>query len=158
MNESQTVSTASKWGIGVWLLYGGFVVFILAVVLFASFQDFELVRDNYYQKDFVYQKHLEDSRRIEGLRFKPAIAYDRANQEISFAFPDSAKVTGIKGTLELFRPSDATLDKTLAISLNEDKKMIVNAGDLTAGVWRVRVGFTLDTLDYYLEEMVIVER
>ncbi len=44
--RKQTMTEKRKrlsWGVGIWILYGGFVLFILACVGFASMQSFDLV-------------------------------------------------------------------------------------------------------------------
>lgn len=157
MTEPQPTTEKSHWGKGVWLLYGGFISFIIAIVIFAAMQRFDLVQEDYYQKDLAYQGHLEKSRRIESLRHKPRIEYSRSDRAVRFAFPDSARFNSISGELELFRPSDATLDKTMAISLDRDKRMTVPTENLQPGLWRVRVNFTLDSVDYYIEDMFTID-
>ena len=41
----------SGWSTGITILISGFVIFMLALVGFSSFQSFHLVETDYYQKD-----------------------------------------------------------------------------------------------------------
>ena len=53
----------SKWGYGVAFLYGGFVLFMLSIVFYVSFQDFQMVEDDYYRKELVYQDQIDKMER-----------------------------------------------------------------------------------------------
>lgn len=158
MSKAKQIRTNSGWGLGVWLLYGGFVLFMSGVVLFASFQQFDLVRDNYYQKDMKYQEHIEKIRRVESLLHQPSISYDYSSQTILFAFPDSVTMGIVTGEIELFRPSNSALDQTLPVELDNDNRMVIPADSLAIGVWRVRADFAIDGVTYYFEQMIIVQK
>ena len=55
------------WGKGVWLIFGGFVVFILGCVAFASMQRFDLVTTDYYARQIAYQDQIEKNARTAQL-------------------------------------------------------------------------------------------
>ena len=59
--------TKSNWGKGITILISGFVIFMLGLVGFASFQSFNLVETDYYQKEINYQDHIDKVKRTSVL-------------------------------------------------------------------------------------------
>lgn len=56
-----------SWGIKIFSLYGIFVLFVLAMVLFTMTKDVGLVTDNYYEKELTHQEHIDKLKRTEAL-------------------------------------------------------------------------------------------
>ena len=52
-------SKKSAWGIGIFAGYGVFIIFVLALVLYASIQDVQLVEESYYEKGLAYQDRID---------------------------------------------------------------------------------------------------
>lgn len=151
--SKQNVNTG--WGTAVWALYGVFVVFVLALVVFASVQSMDLVEPDYYQKGQRYQQRIDRMNRVRNLETSPKILYERLQQHITVTFPTSdAAVPG--GTITLFRPSDAGKDVVVPIQTDEMSRQYVSTASLARGLWRVKVEWRLGDADYYHENVVFV--
>ncbi len=150
MKENKTKK--SNWGIGIALLYGGFVVFILSVVIFSTMQDFALVEDNYYQKSLVYQNKIDMMNNTANLTIKPRVIVDANENLLTIKFPDSLAKTGINGTAHFFRPSDKRADQIIEISLNENSEMIIPTTRFLKGFWILKLSWESSQLSFYQEE------
>lgn len=143
-----------SWGVGIWILYGGFVLFILACVGFASMQSFDLVEDNYYDKGIKYQGQIDKIERTRALAEQPAIQYNNAGA-IAITFPESLAENQLKGTIALYRPSNSRYDKVIAI--NGKRRTDIPMDSLPTGLWKVKLDWQYDGQSYYNEETVIIE-
>ncbi|MBU0985393.1 MAG: FixH family protein [candidate division Zixibacteria bacterium] len=144
----------SQWGLAVYALYGGFVVFVLAMVVFASFNDIQLVTPDYYQQELAYQERIDRSRLTIERQAIPGVVYESENNRITVSFADTWPPDQYEGTLALFRPSDAALDITLPVRPDSVLHQSVGAAGLARGLWRVQITWNVGELAFYSEQTV----
>lgn len=145
----------SKWGFGVFILYGGFVVFILSLVIFTTRHDMQLVDKDYYQKDQAYQEQIERINRTNQLDEKLAITWSSASGNILIKFPVE-KNKQISGNIKFFRPSNAQLDFEVPIKIDSLSVQEIDSRPLSRGYWKVIANWTVDSIEYYQQEPLII--
>jgi hypothetical protein len=144
----------SFWGKGVWLIYGGFVVFILGCVAVVAMQHIDLVESDYYEKGLDYQKQIK---RIElGSREAPSVAINTNNKSIEIDFNPSVITTDFKGTILFFRPSDSRLDFEIPLKLETSGSQNVLDNRLKSGYWRIKITWQAGHESYYSEHQIFV--
>ena len=156
-NMTSTNPKKSRWGVGIFALYGGFVIFILICVAFASLQDFDLVAQDYYQKGIEYQTQIDKLNRTAASGDAPTIGFDRQSRSILVAFPQTKTSALAKGTVTLFRPSNAQWDRTIPLDLASDGKQSIAAETFAKGRWRVKVDWSVGDTSYYAEDFLDLE-
>lgn len=144
------------WEFGIWIFYGGFVIFILACVGFASMQQFDLVEDNYYERGIGYQTNIDTQNRTAQLPEKPVIALEDG-VSIRIAFPASFAASDLAGQLLLYRPSDSQYDRQMPVVLDSARSMHISMADRPNGLWKVKLNWQYAGQSYYSEETIIVE-
>lgn len=140
----------SKWGVGVFSLYGSFVFFILILVMFVSIQKFDFVEDNYYQKELVYQEQIDRIARTNNLEGKISVEFLANLEKIQINFPVAIS-NEITGTIKFFRPSNSNLDFELPIQLDSLMTQEVDAEKVVRGYWQIKINWSSDSIDYYSE-------
>jgi len=144
----------SRWGIGVWLLYAGFVVFMLSLAAWAAMQRFDLVEQDYYEQSLTYQQRIEQSQRVlQG--YQPLLDYNHASQELSLCF-DSLIVPDDAGEILFYRTSDARRDFRVALHVGPDRCFHLSDRRLIPGYWRVKCLWVREGLERYWEGHVFV--
>ena len=147
----------SKWGWGMFGLYGGFVVFILAIVFFCAMQDIQLVANDYYEQELVYQGQIDKVNRTGALSTALTVVYDKLDQQIEIAFPTDLDLSTLNGTVTLFRPSNARYDQTLAVQVDDFGRQFIETDKLMPGLWKVKIDWQVGEAEYYSEDMVVIE-
>ena len=155
MNEKKKAD--SKWGWGIFVLYGSFVMFILSIVFYASFQNFELVEKDYYQKEMNYQSQIEKESKSVRLSSKITIAFESTDKKVTISFPNDFELDEITGEVYFFRPSNSNLDFKLPLKLNENYLQEVNSDNLVDGLWKIKINWTATGNEYYFEDTVIIK-
>lgn len=150
MEEKKTKK--SHWGIGIAFLYGGFVLFIMSIVIFSVLQDFTLVEDNYYQKSLVYQNKIDMMNNTSKLSIKPFVKIDTNKKMLTITFPDSLANLGINGTAYFFRPSDKRADQLIKLTLNKNSEMVLPTTRFLKGLWVMKLSWESSQISYYQEE------
>ncbi len=138
-----------SWSYKIAFLYIGFVVVILTGVIGSTFQDFDLVKEDYYEAEIAYQDRIDEIQHFIALEAKPVIALQEGLIEIRF--PDALQAAS--GTVHLYRPSDAELDKIIPLELKDGIQQIPTAL-LKKGRWRVQMEFEALGTGYYQEQSV----
>lgn len=146
-----------SWGVGIWLLYGGFVLFTLAIVAYASLQDFDLVESDYYEKGVAYQTQIDRLERTRALVDQPRVVVNGSARTLTLLFPKQFDAAKVSGGVSLYRPSNSAYDRTDAIRLTADREQIVSMADLPPGLWKVKLDWQYDGVSYYNEEVIVLE-
>jgi hypothetical protein len=140
----------SKWGIGVFLLYGSFVFFILMLVMFVSIQNFDMVEKNYYKKELAYQEQIDRIERTNQLENNISIDFSSETGNIQIKFPVE-KSNRVSGTIKFFRPSNANLDFELPIQLDSMMIQEIVSEKVLRGYWLIKIIWSADSIEYYSE-------
>jgi len=151
------VKTRSRWGWGIAALYGGFVLFILVIVGYASMQRFDLVDRDYYDRGLAYEDQLQRINRTRALPDQPRYEYSGASNEIVLHFPKSFSPDAVSGTITLFRPSTAALDFAVPLKLDTDLTQRLANPKLVGGLWRAKLAWAAGGKEYYDEQVILVE-
>jgi nitrogen fixation protein FixH len=118
----------------------------------------DLVSADYYEQELKFQGQLDRLNRTSRLGAKASAAYDPAKQCITLSLPPGETNRVVTGHIHLYRPSAAGLDRELDLQTDTAGKQNVNAANLLPGRWKVRVSWTADNQDYYLDQEIIVPR
>jgi len=145
----------SKWGVGIFSLYGGFVVFIVSLAIFVSMQEVQYTEANYYEKGLAYQDKIEKIRRTSQLTDKLMISQETGAIQIGYS--DSSSYDKIEGAIKFFRPSNAKLDFELKLNLDQGGSQLIKTDILTSGLWKIQVDWQINSVEYFIEKTVYLE-
>ena len=137
---------------------GFFVVAILCIVTFIAFamrQREDLVSADYYEREVRYQSQLDSMNHSQSLAAQAVVTFEPARQWIVVTLP-LAQTRGATGSIHLYRPSDARLDREMPLALNVEGIQRLEAKELRDGLWKVRVQWSAGGQDYFVEQPVIV--
>lgn len=154
MSEERKKSSA--WGIGVFALYGLFVVFVLGLVMYASLQDVQLVEESYYEKGLAYQDRIERMQRSRDLVGTLDILHRIGEHRILLSLPAADTNSIISGEVHLLRPSNSRLDRFVDLQLGREKTQSIDTEDLARGLWRVEVNWQMDSAGFYTESEIMI--
>ncbi|UJP66867.1 FixH family protein [Mongoliitalea daihaiensis] len=137
------------WGKGIILTLTAFAGIIISMVVICVRQDdIHLVTQNYYEEEIKYQDQIDKMINANQLDYE-AMAYDAQRRLIELNLPK-----GSKGTLHLFRPSDARLDQKLDFDIQDDEANAINLSELKPGYWKIKMTWVEDETSYYLEKKI----
>jgi hypothetical protein len=144
-----------NWGTKIALIYGGFVAFIIAmVVLCVKQNDIHLVSKEYYKEEIAYQDQIDKLTNTQQLHGQMGFQYIGEKQVVEFFFPKS--LTDASGEILFFRPSDARKDVKIAVDMDEAGKQIVPVSSLDKGLWKVKIKWNAQSKDYFSEQVLVI--
>ena len=125
-------------------------------ITFCSRHPADLVAADYYEQEIRYQSHIARLQHAQQPAARAMVTYDAKTKLISIALPLNYPQTKASGTIQLYRPSATNLDRQLKLAPDEHGLQTINASSLLPGLWKVRVSWTADEKDYFLDEKIVI--
>ena len=155
-NMEPTKQSGKTWMWGIVISILTFMAFFVGFAIWTSFGDVELVYDNYYAKDVVFEQQIRRVERTDALEIKPRIVYDQSSQFLTLKFSPEMGHRQPVGEILLFRPSDLHKDRLFTLDLSGDSLQTIRVQDLDPGLWRIKLDWKSGDKEYYLEQMLTV--
>jgi len=136
-----------------------FVIFGSALatwIIYAFHEDMDLVRNDYYQEEILYQQQLDRLNRTQPFRAEVRITHDKSLQAITITLPAAHTQHLVMGCIQLYRPSDAKLDRSVPLSVDSSGTQRIDAKRLRPGFWKVRVTWTAGGQEYFFDQPLVV--
>lgn len=135
--------------------------FVIAIIFSAVFVTVavrhhdDLVSADYYEREVTFQKQLDSMNRTQSVAAKTAVRFDMAEKAIVISLPQ-AQLAKATGNVHLYRPSDARLDREFPLALGVDGTQRLDTKPLAEGLWKVRVTWTANEQEYFIDQSVLV--
>lgn len=137
-----------------------FAIFISSVVAFAIFaigQPVDLVKKDYYSDEIRFQTQIDREARTRPLTNQIAVLYNPSAKQIQIQLPSAHAASDLKGTVQLYRPSNASLDRNEALVLNAQGVQQLNADRLEPGRWQVKLRWSTQGEEFSFDQPILIE-
>lgn len=150
----------NPWPVAIIAWFAIFMTFTVIIVTYLSRQKVDLVQTDYYDDEIRYQEQLDRLNRTEKIKSEIAVVYDSARKAIAISLPGGADQRApdkkISGHIRLYRPANQALDREIKLSLDNTGSQIIDTRDLAAGLWKVRIYWSVGGQDFYFNQAVRV--
>lgn len=143
-----------NWGTGIAVFYITFVIAMLTFVFWTTGNNRDLVTDDYYAEELVYQKTIDNKARANELVGEVSIS-SRIGR-IDLKLPEGMNNKFIKGELFLYRQDDKRKDtkfqfegSRLDFSFNSEK--------IVTGRWKAKLSWAAEGKEYYFEDNIWIK-
>ena len=123
-----------NWGWKIALLYGGFVVLMILMVIRASSEKVELVTKDYYEEELRYQQRIDHTRMADSLHLQPSWTIEKSKVSVRFSGHDHE---ALSGTITFYCPSDEHRDFKYPFTTVADSLMVIEHAGLHSGTYRI---------------------
>jgi nitrogen fixation protein FixH len=144
------------WPVGIIATLVLFFAGTIGLVVMACSQRSDLVRPDYYEQELAFQKQIDRADRVQHLATGADAAYDAAAKQLVISLPVAQAPRGARGQIQLYRPSEAGLDRQLELQLDAGGQQRIDAANLRGGLWRVRVNWTAGGVEYFIDRKVVI--
>lgn len=143
-----------NWGWGILIVLMIFIAFMSNLVYKSSHVNVDLVSENYYEKEIKYQEQINREKNSLGLRENLII--DKSMGFIKITYPRGYSGREISGTIQFFKPDNASLDYTETASCNGNNEQIINTKTMKSGWWEIKINWSYQGTDYYKSEKILL--
>jgi hypothetical protein len=149
-------TTRNLWPLGIISVLVLFFVGTVGLIVMACSQKTDLVSADYYEKEIKFQGRIDQVERTRQAASQSSVTYDAAGKYITILLPPTQAQRDIIGRIELYRPSAAGMDRAVNLTPDANGAQRVDAADLAPGLWKVRVSWTVEKQDYFLDQKIVV--
>lgn len=143
------------WGHGLVIALGTFMLFILSLIFIFTrgWQNAEMVSDNYYEDELVYQQVIDAKNNADALNEKPKYAQNANGIQIQF--PKSITIDKQEVDFHLFRTDDAKLDVEKELKADGAGRIHIPNQILFPGSYTLKINWSTDGKPYQVDYDVL---
>ena len=158
MNPSAPAPTLrvpfNPWPWSLLVFFAVLLTSIASFVVFAVRQNQELVRPDYYEQELRHEAQMDRVQRTRALGGQVSLGF--ADGFLSVSLPASHVAQGITGTVRLYRPSDARLDREMTLSPDASGHQALEVRPIRPGLWKAAVQWTVGGVEYFHEAPIVI--
>jgi hypothetical protein len=132
-----------------------FATFLATFVVWALGQKQDLVAPNYYEQEIRYQAQLDRVNRTQAQAEQTTVRFDAVKNCIVISLPVAQSLV-TNGRIQFYRPSSAKLDYEVPLATNVAGVQTLDAKAMAAGLWKVRVQWSVNGKEYFFDQAVVV--
>ena len=136
------------WPLGLTLTISFFAIVLLAFVAWSTTQRVDLVAEDYYEQELVFQDEIDRRQRSADPAHRPEV--DLTERTLVVSFPS----TGLPdvGEIKLYRPSNSDLDRTFEVALDPEGRQRIDLDDAAVGAWWLELRWTIGDEEFSWKE------
>jgi len=142
-----------NWGHKIIVVFVVFVVGMLFLAYKSSTQNIELVTEDYYAKELVYQQKIDESKRTASL--SSPVEIKLINHVLTIRFPKDFVTKEITGDATFYCPSDEKKDIHQQFTVT-DSVVSIAVPDNYHGLNYVKINWAVEGVNYYYEQKIII--
>lgn len=143
-----------SWSSGIVLVYSVFALALLGFWYFSTHHKIELVTDNYYEQELNYETTIAKIRNTNTLADKPVFMINKQKNLLVLQMPAAVNPAVLRGKINLFRPSDAKMDRSFNLLCDSLNQQVIPINGLQPGKWRLKFDWTDGQKGYYQEQVI----
>jgi hypothetical protein len=140
--------TKLSWGTRIAMLYVGFVVLMIVLIVGSMRQSFDLVSKDYYAEEIAYQNTIDASRNQSEL--SAAALVDVQPEKVLITLPAEFKGREVKAELHFYSPVSASLDDRFKYS-TVNGEIAVARKELKDVSYKLKMNWECEGKKYYQE-------
>jgi hypothetical protein len=138
-----------SWGSGIFLFILLFLAACFAFIIYTSRTKWSLVEEDYYPKELRHEEKLVKMRNANGLKEQLQFRMDKSN--LILQFPSDFRGKSMNGNVNIYRPSDETLDLIFPVSADTSLVQLIPINKLRHGRYVIKVEWSSEGKEYYKE-------
>lgn len=143
-----------NWGTGIALAYTTFALATMGFVAFAMTKNVDLVSPEYYARSLEHDARMAAVANAAALGAALEVVVQSEDRTVQVRWP-VAMAAHVQGTATLYRPSNAALDRSMALAPDPEGRQQFPLDGLASGHWRLQLEWTAQGVTYYAERDIV---
>ena len=135
-----------SWGTKIAILYTGFVVLIVSLVGASMFKKVDLVSDDYYHQETIYQQRLDATN--AGNELSEPLSISTNKTIVMLQFPSVFRGKSLHANIHFYAASNSSADRIFDLQTDEGLLNIEKA-KLAKAPYEVQVSWNVNGKEFY---------
>lgn len=155
-SEAQSTSRWNPWPVSIISFFAIAILFTVGFVAFCTRHPADLVATDYYEQEVQYQGRIDRLQRAAHTGQKASASYDFQTKQIQISVGGISDAAAATGSIQLYRPSAMAQDRKIALALDSTGTQRIDASQMSPGLWKVRMSWTVNQQDYFLDQQLVI--
>ena len=142
-----------NWGVGITVLYIGFVAMILGLVGMSMSQNIDLVTEHYYEEELEFQNKIEKKQRSAAL--PNPLTWQVNEGGIAIIYPDGITEKRLSGEIKLYCPSNKKNDRSFSV-LAKNNRQVIPIVNIPEGNYHLQIDWKNSDQTYWSEDVIVI--
>lgn len=142
-----------NWGVGIAILYLGFVAMILVLVGMSASQKIDLVTDHYYEEELQFQDKINKITRAKALA--EPLVWEVNNSGVMIHYPKVLSGKTITGKVKLYCPSNEKNDRTFNLD-SKNSEQLIPSSKIPEGRYHLQIDWKNGEKTYWNEDVILI--
>lgn len=142
-----------NWGTGIALTLIGFAMFMSFMVYKAMQQDFDLVSEEYYADELVYQDIIDQ--KTNALKLTDKASLKMTDKEVYLMLPTDFEGKAKSFEVLMYCEQEADNDFTFDHQNTTENKFSIPFKTFSTGKWIAKVKLHCEGIDYYFDPEIV---
>lgn len=143
-----------NWGTGIFIVIVLFLGACAAFIIYSRGQKWSMVEEDYYPKELRHEEKLVKMRNANSLIDPLTVTMEQLN--VVIRFPDVFKGKELKGKIDIYRPSDESLDLVIPLAPDTTLIQMIPLKRLSRGRYVVKVEWSSGGKDFFKEQDIFI--
>lgn len=139
-----------NYGKGITIFMIAFIAFIASMVYYAFTKNADLVRDDYYENELLYDQQKEEQKNYASLSEK--ISINKEERGIVFYFPKNTN--DYKGKINFYRPDQKKFDREFDLVVDKNYEQVLEYKNFKEGYYDVYIEYTSQGKGYLFQDKI----
>ncbi|HRC32297.1 MAG TPA: FixH family protein [Bacteroidia bacterium] len=144
-----------NWGFGIAMVYIIFAGSMIAFVVVASRQNYDLVSENYYDDAVKYQQTIDAEN--NGTRKESQLDIVYVQDKNAIQLSGGAQMKNVKGKLSFYKPDKATNDFQIPFSTDDSSMQTIPLPTVAHGYWSVNANWNVEGKNYSVAKRIFIQ-
>jgi len=140
-----------NWGVGITILYTGFVAMILVLVGMSASQKIDLVTNDYYGEELQFQDKINKIKRANELA--EPLTWQVSDSGLLIRYPKMPAENRLTGKVKLYCPSNEKNDRLFDVDLRNYEQFIP-ASKIPEGRYHLQIDWKSGNQTYWNEDVI----
>ncbi len=140
-----------NWGNKLIIVFIVFAALMATLVYKATHTKFELVSKEYYNDELTYQDRIDGAANSSKLG---ELSVTKNTAGVLLSFPNQMKNKIVKGEAWFYSKTDATQDRKIAITIDENAQQLIAFDQLAKAGYTIKINWTEGNKKYYSEKEI----
>ena len=143
-----------NWGWKIVVLYSGFVIMTLSMVIYFMGHKVDLVAEDYYKQEIEYQGQMDKISNANSLKEPIGFEYFRSDRTIKLSFPLAHVKQDLHGKIHFYRPADASEDREFDVHPTDSGEQLIAVSGFSKGLWKIKIAWSSGGKEYFNDKII----
>jgi nitrogen fixation protein FixH len=143
-----------NWGHKITIIFVAFAGMMIYMVVRSFQANVDLVTEDYYIQELNFQQQIDKTKNVKA--DQKEVSHRLTIEGVELQFSEKSTLSNLEGNINIYRPSEADMDKSISIALDSQMKQMISPEFFIPGKYILKIDWKEGETPYYQEIELMV--